>query len=53
LSASLDPILTLTGKLGFTVVVMALELAGVPVAHVAFDVNSTTTASPLDNDAVV
>jgi hypothetical protein len=36
-----------------TVVVMILEVAGVPVAHVAFDVNTTVTMSLLFNESVV
>ena len=37
----------------FTVVVMALDVAGVPVAHVALEVNTTVTISLLLNDVVV
>lgn len=32
--------LTMTGKLGFTVMVSVLEVAGLPVGQVAFDVNT-------------
>ena len=35
--------LTLTGKFGFTVIVIGALVAGFPVAHVAFDVNATVT----------
>jgi len=38
---------TLTGKFGLTVIVTVLELAGLPVAQVAFDVIITYTWSPL------
>ena len=38
--------LTLTGKSGLTVMVMLLEVAGLPVAHgVAFDVSTQVTIS--------
>jgi hypothetical protein len=33
--------LTLAGNNGFTVIVIVLEVAGLPVAHVAFDVITT------------
>ena len=49
-----DAMLTLTGRLLFTVIVMALLVAGLPVAQeVRFDVSSTVTISPLFNDDVV
>jgi hypothetical protein len=35
--------LTLTGRFGFTVIVTEFEVAGLPVAHVALDVNSQVT----------
>ena len=38
-------ILTLAGKLGFTFIVTALLVAGLPVAQVAFDVITTVTTS--------
>ena len=39
--------LTLTGKFGFTVIVIPALVAGFPVAQgVAFDVNTTVTMSP-------
>ena len=41
-------ILTLTGKLGFTVMLMVLEFAGLPVAQVALEVSSQVTASRFD-----
>ena len=54
LSASLDAILTLAGKFGFTVVVMPLEVAGDPVKQgLALDVITTVTTCPLVNDDVV
>lgn len=43
-------ILTLTGKFGFTVMVIALLVAGFPVAHgVRLEVISTVTMSPWAN----
>jgi len=36
-------ILTLTGKLEFTVMAMALDVAGLPVAQVAFEVITQVT----------
>jgi hypothetical protein len=47
------PILTLAGKLGFTVIVTALLVAGLPVAQVAFEVITTVTTSLLDKVLVV
>ena len=41
--------LTLTGKFGFTVIVKVFDVAGFPVAHVAFDVSVHVTASVFDN----
>jgi hypothetical protein len=46
-------ILTLAGKLGLTVVVMELLVAGVPVAQVAVDVMTTVTAWPVVRADVV
>ena len=37
---------TLTGSTGFTVMVMAFEVAGLPVAHVAFEVSTHVITSP-------
>lgn len=37
--------LTLTGKFGFTVIVTAALVAGLPVLHVALEVIITVTAS--------
>ena len=54
LSASLDAMLTLTGKFGFTVVVMLLEVAeDVTRQGLAFDVSKTLTTSPLAKVVVV
>jgi hypothetical protein len=39
--------LTLTGKLGLTVIVTVLDVAGFPVGHVALDINTQVTKSPL------
>ena len=38
---------TLTGSSGFTDMVMVLELAGLPVVHVAFEVRAQVIAFPL------
>jgi len=38
-------ILTLTGRFGFTVMVTVLDVAGLPVAQVALDVNTQVTTS--------
>ena len=39
-------ILTLTGKVGLTVMVIAFEVAGLPVAQVILEVISTVITSP-------
>jgi hypothetical protein len=39
-------ILTLTGRFGFTVMVIVFEVAGFPVGQVAFDVNTQVTVFP-------
>ncbi|MPM41749.1 hypothetical protein SDC9_88408 [bioreactor metagenome] len=48
----LDPrlaaILTLTGRLEFTVMFSVFDVAGLPVAQVAFDVTTQYTASLFD-----
>jgi hypothetical protein len=46
-------ILTLTGRFGFTVIVTALEVAGLPVAQVALDVSMHVTILPLANAELV
>ncbi len=43
----LAEILTLTGKFGFTVIVIPVDVAGFPVAQVAFEVRTTVITSPL------
>jgi hypothetical protein len=53
LSASLDAILTLGVRFVFTVVVIPVLVAVVGLAHVAFDVNTQVTTSPLANVAFV
>ena len=54
LSASDDAIVALTGKFAFTVVVIALLVAGFPVAHgVILEVRTTVTTSPLASVVVV
>ena len=40
-------ILTLAGSNGFTVIVITLDVAGLPVAQVAFEVIVTVICSPL------
>ncbi|MNF52615.1 hypothetical protein D3C84_339660 [compost metagenome] len=46
--------LMLAGKFGFTVIVIALDVAGLPVKHgEALDVNSQVTMSPFTNAALV
>jgi hypothetical protein len=47
------PILTLAGKLGFTVIVTGLLVAGLPVVQVAFEVITTVTTSLLVRVLVV
>ena len=49
----LAAILTLTGKFGFTVIVIVFDVAGLPVAHVAFDVNTHVTVFPFVKVVVV
>ena len=39
--------LTLTGRFGFTVMVIVLDVAGLPVAQVALEVITQVTAFPL------
>ena len=39
--------LTLTGKLAFTVIVIALLVAGLPVVHVKLEVSTQVITSPL------
>jgi hypothetical protein len=46
-------ILTLTGNIGLTVIVTILEVAGLPVGHVTFDVKTQVTRSPLTNVVLV
>jgi hypothetical protein len=53
LSASLEVILTLTGKFGFTNVVIALLVAGLPVVQVSFETITTETVCPSVKPAVV
>jgi len=49
----LAAMLTLTGRFGFTVIVIVLDVAGLPVAQVALDVSAQVTTSPLFNVADV
>ena len=53
LSASLDAMLTLAGRLALTVVVMLFDVAGDPVAHVAVEVMTTVIASLFTSVVVV
>ena len=50
---ALAAMLTLTGKLGFTVIVIALDVAGLPVTQAAFDVITHVTVFPFANVVVV
>ena len=50
---ALAAMLTLTGKFGFTVIVTVLDVAGLPVAHVALEVTTQVTTSPLFKAVVV
>ena len=45
--------LTLAGRLGFTVMVIVFEVAGLPVAQVAFEVITQVTISPVTKAALV
>ena len=45
--------LILAGRLGFTVIVIAFEVAGLPVTQVAFEVNMQVTISPFTKAAFV
>jgi len=53
LGAALEAMVTLAGRFGFTVIVIVFDVAGEPVAQVAFDVMTTFTISPLFNVVVV
>ena len=44
---------TLTGKLGFTVIVTVFEVAGLPVAQVAFEVITQVTVLPFARELLV
>ena len=44
---------TLTGKIGLTVIVTVLDVAGLPVAHVAFEVNTHETVFPFASELFV
>ena len=46
-------IVILAGKLGFTVIVIALEVAGLPVTQEAFEVKTQVTISPLTKAALL
>lgn len=49
----LAAMLTLTGRFGFTVIVIVFDVAGEPVAQSAFDVNTQVTVFPFVNVAFV
>ena len=51
--AGTDAMLTLTGKFGFTVMLIAFEVAGLPVGQVAFDVSIQVTISLFASAAFV
>ena len=44
---------TLTGKFGFTVIVIPEDVAGFPVAHVALEVSTHAIIFPFANDELV
>ena len=44
---------TLTGRLGFTVMVKVLEVAGLPVAHTAFEVIVQVMVFPFASELFV
>jgi len=46
-------IVTLTGKTGLTVIVTVFDVAGLPVVHVAFEVNTQETVFPFANELFV
>ena len=46
-------ILILTGRFGLTVIVIVLEVAGLPVAQVALEVITQTTVFPFANELLV
>ena len=46
-------IFTLTGRFGFTVMVIVLDVAGLPVAQVALEVTTQVTVFPLVRAALV
>jgi hypothetical protein len=50
---ALAEILTLAGRFGFTVMVIVLEVAGLPVAQVAFEVTTQTTVFPFASELFV
>jgi hypothetical protein len=43
---------TLTGRFGLTVIVTLLEVAGLPLTHVAFEVKMQLITSPLTGEYV-
>ena len=45
-------ILKLTGKFGFTIMVTEFDVAGLPVAHVAFDVRIQVMTSLFESEAL-
>ena len=45
--------LMLTGRFGFTVMVMVFEVAGLPVAQVALEVITQVTVLPFANELLV
>ena len=51
--AVLAAIVNDTGTLGFTVIVMEFDVAGLPVTHVLLEVNSQVTTSLFTNAVVV
>ena len=49
----LAAMLTLTGRFGFTVIVIVFEVAGEPVTQVAFDVITQVTVLPFASEPLV
>ena len=49
MKVEVDVIVTLGIKTGFTVIVVTVLVAGLPVTQFAFEVNTTVTMSPFAN----
>ena len=54
MAVAFDAMLTLAERIGFTIIVMVLDVAGEPVKHgLAFDVITTETISPFVKAALL